>query len=190
MKTLSFLALSILSTHLLAGGFGGGTFDITQVVEYTEEVVVPGYDATNGPITGALLCVRFRQDRDLQGESLSNLPSTVEAEFTEGELFLEIGDNVIWAHEFDDESNEFAPAAFDGTADLTGTSSFSWHTVQGGFKTVSITDPDVLAHFVSDGPVTLQLSGLGIFSKSGPGSLFTDVETLIRAAGRIAYSNN
>lgn len=189
MKTLSFLALACLSSNLLAGGLGGGVFDVTQVVEYEETIVVPGYDAANGPITAALLCVRFRQDRDLQGESLSNLPATIDAEFSGGELFLEVGGNVVWSHSFQDESNTFAAAAFDGNADLTGSSSFTWHTVQGGFKTVTITDPAILSTFVADGDVTLTLTGLGLFTKSGPGSVFTDVETLIRAAGRVTYMN-
>lgn len=186
MRLLATTALVMFSSTL----FGGSdTFFIDEVVEYSEPLAVPGYNTANGPLRAVLLCLRFRQDRSVLGESLSNLPSTVDASFTGGELTLELNGTVLWDHQFNDEANQFTPAAFDGMPDLTGVSAFSWETVQGGFKTVVIDDPALLTQFETAGLVNLTVNGRGLFTKSGPGSILTDIESRIRTQGTVAYLN-
>ena len=162
---------------------------ISQPTNFIEDIVVPAYDSSNGPLRSVTLCLRYRHVRTVRCESLDAAPSIVSLSFDIGRVDFFQGSNQLTSLTFGAESSMCNLTPFDNTLDYQVTSACMTSSVNKGDMLVHIDDPAVLAAFIDTGTVTIQADGLDIFSTSGPGNVCTESTTQFNLFAEVIYNN-
>ena len=95
---------------------------LSQPTNFIEDIVVPAYDSSNGPLRSVTLCLRYRHVRTIRCESLDAASSIVSVAFDVGRVDFSQGSNPLTSLTFAAESSMFNLTPFDSTLDYQGSS--------------------------------------------------------------------
>ncbi len=161
----------------------------SSATHFQHDMVVPGYDTTNGPIRAVSICYRYKHVRSITAESRDAEAADVTVDFQPGFLELRSENDVIVTVPFPAEGQAFTLAPFDGTVDFAGPSGFRFRSQRHGHGIVHITDPDIVARFVNVPTAAVTAQGFDLFSATGAGNLDAVSNSRIIIQGEVIYNN-
>lgn len=183
--------LAALALVTFAGPFAKAEitnpFDIDDTTHFSEDLVFPGYDSANGPLRAVALCVRWLHVRTITCENLDAQPADITTDFGTAMVDLSLGSTSMLNLSFAPFQQVNALPAFDGTFDYSGPSSCSHRERNIGNQIIFFDDPTLLSQFIDQPTVTINATGIDIFSMTGPGNAASESTTTFRLQGELIY---
>jgi len=187
MNRLITFAVLLLATISVAAEVH--PISIARPTQFQEDLIVPGYNTANGPMTTLSICYRYKHKRRIVGESTDMQPSFVSVAFDSGWLELRTENDVIAHIPFPAEQEGYNLTDYDGTTDFAGPSGFKFRSVRNGHGIVYISDPAIVQRFKDVPTVAITAQGYDLFSASGAGNLDMISKSKIVVIGEVVYFN-
>ena len=183
------LATLLLVPALAAFAIAGSThnFYLSEPTQFSQDLVFPGYDSSDGPLRGVALCLRWKHTRTIDCENLDAQPAIVATAFTPAVIVMQLNGVTLATLNFAPLQRLDTLSAFDGNFDFQGTSAFRTRTSTHGDQLLIFEDPAILAAFIDVPSVTITVQGHDVFSLTGPGNLQSDATTRFQLQGLLVY---